>query len=112
VDKIASIGTSFSTRSLVISASSGGYENTNYALDNVRLGSGYPFDFGPYGDVVSIATNGLIANGASPGEILYDDGVETLSNGVQYNLPHITNAMDIAAYICWGEHSTLGPQQA
>ena len=106
VDKLSNIGTNFSPSKLIISA--GGYENTNYALDNVRVGSGYPISFAGSGVVVSVATNSLIASGVLPSNINYVDGVEIISNGIGYNLPHITSATNVAGYICWGQHSSLG----
>lgn len=90
---------------LVISASAGGYGNTNYVIDNVRA----PGLNNAYADstVVSDATNGLSGAGISAAAILYRDGVETNSN-----LPHLTNAPNVAGYISWGFHSSLGSSYA
>ena len=112
VDKLAYFGTNFSPGKVLISASSHRYGNTNYALDNVRHGSGYPDDETGGGATVSTATNGLLANGVLPGAIIYYDGVETRTNGIPTNLPHLTNATNVAGYICWGEHSSLGQTYA
>ena len=107
VDKLEYFGTNFSSGKLVISAQAGRYSNTNYVVDNVRYGPGYPRDFTADGFRVSNATNGLVASGVSPSAILYGDGVETRTNGI-VNFPHLTNATNVAGYICWGEHSSLG----
>jgi alpha-tubulin suppressor-like RCC1 family protein len=118
VDKLAFIGTNYSPGQLIISASAGAYGNTNYCIDNARHGLGFGFVNGtPYGDgdftdfglTVSNAITGLIANGVSSNAIIYNDGLDT--NGVAgltaYTAPQITNAANVAGYICWGEHSAL-----
>jgi alpha-tubulin suppressor-like RCC1 family protein len=112
INKLTSFGTNDSPGQLVISASAGGYGNTNYALDNVRYGFGYPIDYSGNSFTISNAANGLSASGVLPSAIIYDDGVETITNGTNYNLPHITNATSVAGYICWGEHSSLGEKYA
>ena len=103
-------GNLYSTNNLVINASASGiYNNTTYVVDNVRGGS----TNGPYGDyttdgnIVWVTTNGLAQSGVPASVILYRDGLET--NGL---LPHLTNAANVAGYICWGDHSSLGPLYA
>jgi hypothetical protein len=96
VDKLASFATNYSPGKLVISAYSGGYGNTNFIIDdvkNVYCGS----------LVVSKATNGLSYAGVLPGAISFLSDCE---GGTDFS--HLTNAADVAAYISWGEHSSLG----
>ena len=122
VDKIASFATN-SPGQLIISASAGNYGNTNYVVDNARHGLGYGYyngtnygdgDFPDSGYVVSNAISGLTASGVSSGAIVYNNGLDT--NGVTgltaYNAPHITSATNVAGYICWGEHSSIGKTYA
>ena len=100
INKLATFGTN---GQLAISASAGGYGNTNYVVDNVRDNS-YEFN----GGVVSAATNGLIAAGVPANNILYLDGLESLYSLPPLYLPHLTNAPNVAGYISWGAHSSLG----
>jgi len=106
VDKLAAFGSNYSPGQLVISASAGvGYANTNFVLDNVRHGAGTgDSDYTGYGDVVSYAIPAITNANPSAG-ITYIDGVET--SNVLF-LPHITNALNVAGYICWGGHSNWG----
>ena len=110
VDKVASFGTNCSPGKLIISASVGGYGNTNYVLDGIRHGAGYSGfeNYSPFGSVVASATNGLISAGVPTNNILFSDGTETFSNSIAYNLPHPTGVTNVAGYICWGGHSSLG----
>jgi hypothetical protein len=77
VDKIAFIGSNYSPGQLVISASAGGYGNTNYVLDDIRNGGPtipptFPYeDYSGAGAVVSAATNSLLSAGVSPSEIFF-----------------------------------------
>jgi alpha-tubulin suppressor-like RCC1 family protein len=114
VDKLANVGTNYSPGKLIISASAGLYGNTNYVLDGIRHGHGYmpPEDFSDYGVLVSKATNGLLANGVASSAILFSDGLETITNGIAYNLPHPTAATNLAGYTSWGDHSSLGGDYA
>jgi len=96
VDKLASIGMSCSPGKLTITASTGGYGNTNYVIDDVKN-----IDCG---DVTAAnATNGLAAAGVPSSAISYLNGCEATNN-----LPHITSATNVAGYISWGYHSSLG----
>ena len=119
VEKIAAFGSNYSPGQLVISASAGNYGNTNYVLDNARHGAGYAYpygdgDFTTAGSTVSNALTGLTANGVSINAIIYNDGLDT--NGVAgytaSNATQITNATNVAGYMCWGEHSALGETYA
>lgn len=99
IKKLATFGAAYSPGSLIISASAGGYGNTNYVVDNVRAGL-----YASSGSYVSAATNGLIAAGVLTNNFFYSDGVEPA--------PHLTNGLNVAGYICWGMHSFLGPDYA
>ena len=97
INKLATNGVLVSGNSPVLSASANGYGNTNYVVDDVN--NGY------CGDTwVPATTNGLIAAGVTTGAIAYITGCETPTN----SLPHITNAVNVAGYICWGWHSNWG----
>lgn len=100
VDKVAYMGTNYSPGKLIISASVTGYANTNYVLDDVK--NIYCGD-----NTVANATNGLAAAGVSSLAISYLNGCETTNN-----LPHITSSTNVAGYISWGSHSSLGGNYA
>jgi alpha-tubulin suppressor-like RCC1 family protein len=100
INKLVSMGTNYSPSKLIISASASGYGNTNYVVDDVNnIYCGSPW--------VPATTNGLIAAGVSPSAIQYLTGCE--SGG---SLPHLTNAVNVAGYISWGFHSSLGSYYA
>jgi alpha-tubulin suppressor-like RCC1 family protein len=108
INKLRDFGTNYSPGQLFISASKGRYGNTNYVVDDVRHQA---FD-GSF--AVRNATNGLSSAGVSATNVFYRGDIEmclaTNASGdcINYNPePHITNAVDVAAYICWGAHSTL-----
>jgi Regulator of chromosome condensation (RCC1) repeat len=108
ISKLALFGSNYSPGKSIISASAGGYGNTNYVVDSIRHGTGHVDDYTGGQAIVSTATNGLLASGVLPSAILYADGVETIIGGVTNNLPHLTNASNVAGYISWGAHSSLG----
>jgi hypothetical protein len=97
INKLAAFGTN---GSLLISASAGGYGNTNYVVDDVNN-----LECGDL--LVPAATNGLIAAAVPSSSIEYLTGCETSGN-----LPHLTNAVNVAGYISWGFHSSLGSSYA
>jgi Regulator of chromosome condensation (RCC1) repeat len=107
INKLAAFSANYSPGKLIISASAGGYSNTNYVLDGIRYGYGTFFDYSGLGDTVSQATNGLLMAGVSPAAILFADGIEFVSNSITYLLPHPTNAVNVSGYVCWGVHSSL-----
>jgi alpha-tubulin suppressor-like RCC1 family protein len=118
INKLAAFGTN---GQLVISASAGGYTNTNYLLDDIRHGPGYSFyeDRSSNGYVVSFITNALLAAGVPAGAIWFTDGLETCSqtdtNGnctAPNNLVHPNGATNLAGYMSWGSHSSLGNEYA
>jgi hypothetical protein len=101
IKKLERFGTN---HTLLISASAGGYRNTNYLRDEVAKPCG----------------SGSGARGTFPE--LEAAGVPSASITVQYGSegpcagsncstcvlgPHITNSVDVAAYFCWGAHSAL-----
>jgi hypothetical protein len=101
IDKLEYFSTNYSPGQLIISASAGGYGNTNFILDNVRHDS-YSNESYVVSDAISAITN------ANPNvSVTYLDGVET--TGTNFFLPHITNAVNAAGYICWGQHSNWYP---
>ena len=78
-------------------------------LDGFRHGYGYPSDnYTSSGSVVSGATNGLLANGVSSSAIMFADGLDIITNGLALDGPHIRSAGNVAGYMCWGYHSSLG----
>lgn len=107
INKLAVFGTN---NQLVISASSMGYSNTTYVLDDVRA---YEYRLSP---AVSSATNGLLQNGVPLSAILYSGTnhpcleFDTNRNCTsQLELPEyqLTNAVNVAGYISWGLHCSL-----
>jgi len=102
INKLAAFGTN---GQLVISASAGGYGNTNFVLDNVRHGQGIEIPgYDNSGGLLSSAIPAITNVNSSAG-VTYIDGIETTN--VPF-LPHITNAVNVAGYICWGFHSNWG----
>jgi alpha-tubulin suppressor-like RCC1 family protein len=99
INKLVYLGTNYSLGKLIISASAGGYGNTNYYFDDTE--SGYT------GDTPGLsASNGVVLAGASPASVAY-------TNVTDYGLAsHITNGVNIAGYLSWGSHSTLGASYA
>jgi hypothetical protein len=100
INKLATLGVSVSSNNPVLSASVGGYGNANYIFDNVN-------NLGYAESIVSNAITGLVAAGVQTNSIFYLYGLE---NG--FGLPHLTNAVNLAGYISWGVHSSLGANYA
>lgn len=92
IDKVAYFGTNYSPGKLIISASGGGYANTNYYADGVNIGYGIG-----EGGVIS---NSLVSSGVSPAAITAVDGIDVYTN-------HIMQATNVAGYCSYGGHSTL-----
>jgi hypothetical protein len=118
IDKLAAFGTN---GQMIIGASVGRYDNTNYVLDGIRHGGPFPCfeDYSGAGNVVSTVTNALLAAGVSSTSIAFSDGIEictAFSTNCQctalQTLPHATGITNVAGYICWGAHSSLGPAYA
>ena len=110
IDKLEFFGSN-SPNKLFISASQGEYGNTNYVIDSIKNGFGHLDDY-TGAATVSVATNGLLNAGVASASILFADGEETITNGVFHNLPHIMAATNVAGYVCWGAHSSLGDKYA
>jgi hypothetical protein len=97
VDKLTSMSTNSPLSSLLISASTGGYGNTNYYFDDTRYDH-----LSPSSDVGSNALSGVLS--VNPTASI------TYSNAVDIGLTdHITTGSNVAGYLCWGFHSSLGP---
>ncbi|PWU15818.1 MAG: hypothetical protein C5B50_14660 [Verrucomicrobia bacterium] len=96
INKLAYFGMTYSPGKLIIRPSERGYGGTNYLVDDVNnLYCGDPW--------VPPTTNGLASAGVPPAAIHYLSGCETAGD-----LPHATNASNVAGYIGWGAHSSLG----
>jgi alpha-tubulin suppressor-like RCC1 family protein len=99
INKLVLFGSNYGPGELVISASGGGYENTNYVVDNIRDAS-----YGTNNDYfLAGATNGLALAGVSSAAVRYVLGLEppdTIAN-------HLTSGTNIAGYFSWGGHSVL-----
>ena len=94
LNKLVQYGTNYSLGKIVISASTGGYGNTNYILDNVR--SVYP----DHSYVISNGISPMLHSGISLSAISYLDGFE---NGSR--IPSLTNAVNVAGYMSWGGYN-------
>lgn len=105
INKLEFFGTNYAPGQLTISASASNYGNTNFILDDVRHGPGSSEDLtSGYNSVIPPAIP-AITNANSGVTATYLGGLET-SNSLF--LPHITNAVNVAGYICWGWHSNWG----
>lgn len=100
INKLASFGSNYSPGKLVISAPAAGYGNTNYYIDDTRYG--YPPPPPPPG---ADAESGILSVNPSA-SITYSNATD---NGLS---SHITNGFNVAGYLCWGAHSSLGSQYA
>jgi hypothetical protein len=109
IDKLEYFGTNYSPGKLLISGCLGGYSNTNIIIDNIRYGSGYgKYDYSSSGSFMQSFSNFLSQSGVLSDQLFYFDGLETITNGVSYNLQHGTGMTNVCAYISWGSHSSLG----
>ena len=97
INKIAYFGNTYSPGKVVISVPKSTYGNTNYYFDDSRVI--YPGSPTPGSNAVL----GVLS--ANPlASILYTD-VSTNDVGLQ---DHITSGSNVAGYVCWGWHSSLG----
>lgn len=114
INKIAAMGANFSPGKLLISAGgAAGYGSTNYVIDDIRHGPGFPDDYSSFWWLGLDATNGLAQSGVPAAAVLYTNGIETMTtNGIVTTVPHIANAANVAGYMCWGGHSSLGSAYA
>ncbi len=101
INKLAFIGTNYSSGNLLISASVGGYANTNYCLDDTENGYG--------GDPFAMAAEqSLIQDGISSNAIVYTN----VNPDCGSLACHITSRSNVAGYCSWGFHSSLGTYYA
>ena len=130
INKLATIGVPISSNNPVLSASVGGYGNTNFVLDNVRFGIACTNGCENYSNspAISAATNALLSAGVPSSNIQFYDGVvvsnafigsstnsytTTIHDGVtttvtnNHLLFHATNANNVAGYVSWGTHGTI-----
>jgi hypothetical protein len=100
INKLISFAKAYSPGQLLIGPTASGYGNTNYYFDDTRYGYGSPNR----------------ANGASAesGVLSVNAGASiTYSNAVDGGLEnHIASGLKLAAYLCWGQHSSLGMSYA
>ncbi len=97
INKLQLIGTNYSPGKLIISASAGGYANTNWYFDNTGF---LPIDPNVSG---LNASNTVVLAGASPLAITYTNA--PVDTGY---VDHITSGTNVAGYLCFGSHSSLG----
>ena len=114
IDKLATFATNSQSK-LFISASAGGYANTNLLFDNVRYGFNYPWCdsggcFPQFGSTISSAVSTLESTNSYGTHITYVDGIE--DGSLPSEPPHMTNAVNVASYMSWGAHSLLTAQYA
>ena len=96
VDKLAFIGTNYSPGKLIISASAGGYGNTNYYFDDTEINYG--------GIPIGLpGAQAVIQDGISSNSVVYTNVIP--DSGLQN---HITSGTNVAGYFSWGEHSSMG----
>jgi hypothetical protein len=100
INKLKFIATNYSPGTLIISASAGGYGNAHYYFDNTGGEGEIPVYSG------LLASNAVVQAGASPTAVTYTNVTD---NGLA---DHLTNGVNVAGYLCEGEHSTLGPDFA
>lgn len=100
INKIAYVGTNYSTGKLIISGGVAQYGNTNYYFDNTGQLPILPNVSGLN------ASNAVVQAGASPVSVIYtnvpDDGLQD----------HLTSGLNLAGYLSEGVHSTLQPRYA
>jgi len=89
INKLASFGSNYAAGKLFISASARGYGNTNFVLDNLRHGPGFPYpegDFSDQGWRLSSATNVILGSGTSGLSVTYNDRIETNGQPAQMHI--------------------------
>jgi alpha-tubulin suppressor-like RCC1 family protein len=103
INKLAFIGTNYSPGKTIISASAGGYGNTNYYFDDTEC---------CYGDnlIGWPAAQAVIQAGVFSNSVVYTNVYPDSDSGPLTN--HITSGVNLAGYLSWGQHSSLGPYYA
>ena len=101
INKLVSIGTNYSPGKLVISVSAGGYGNTNYYFDDTEC---------CYGDTAigGAAAQAVIQDGVSSNSVVYTNVYPDCGSLAC----HITTGTNVAGYLSWGSHSSLGAYYA
>lgn len=90
IDKLAAFGTNYSPGKLFISASKGGYGNTNYYFDDAGL---FAFE-------LTNAVTGVLENGNPTSSVHYTSGTYS---------QHFFTATNVAGYASWGQHGSFVP---
>jgi hypothetical protein len=98
INKLAGMDTN---NSLIISASVTEYGNTNYYFDDTENG------YGGLGAGLA-AEQGVIENGVSSNSVVYTNVYPDCGSLAC----HITSGTNVAGYLSWGAHSSLGPNYA
>ena len=97
IDKLKTTGKLTSPGTLVLSASAGGYANINYYFDDARIGILYSNDY----PALSAETD-VLGSGGAPTSVTYSNLTDV---GIS---SHLTSGSNLAGYLSWGFHSTLG----
>jgi hypothetical protein len=101
INKLAFMGSINPPGQLILSASAVGYGNSNWYFDDTETGYG--------GDPLGMAAEqGVIQAGVSSNAIVYTNVVPDCGSLAC----HITSATNIAGYLSWGAHSSLGTNYA
>ena len=108
INKIEFMGTNHVAGGLMISASSGRYGNTNYYFDDTVNAVYSIVDGGGL-----VGEQGVIRNGASSNAVEYindsPDPYCCVNSAGQFTYEgHITNGVNVAGYLSYGSHSSLG----
>jgi len=102
INKLASLGTPISSNNPILSASAGGYGNTNWCFDDTQ-------QIGYGDDLLGLsAEQAVIQAGYSSNSVSYKNVYPDPYNGTG----HISNGTNIVGYFCWGAHSYLGANYA
>ena len=100
INKLVSFGSNYCPGKLIISASAGGYGNTNYYFDDTGI-------LGVTSNVSGVnASNAVVLAGASPASVTYTNVTD---GGL---IDHITNGVNVSGYMSFGAHSSLGVSYA
>ncbi|HXP59291.1 MAG TPA: hypothetical protein VN829_02315 [Dongiaceae bacterium] len=125
INKLRDFAATNSPGKLLISGAAGRYPGTNYILDNGRRGVTFsqlnpPDDRTSDSNYIILAITNLVQSGVSLNSIDYTNGppldqitntgVGGTTNWTSYSGVHITNAANVAGYVCWGAHSALQDQ--
>jgi hypothetical protein len=101
IQKLASIGSKSVGNKILLSARLGGYTNINYYFDDTE--SGYDGE-----QIGGAAEQAVLQDGVSPISIDYTNYFPDCGTLAC----HITAGTNVAGYLCWGEHSSLGTNYA